>query len=687
MGKTINYFSLDRIEDVEQIMLLWKQGDISNALSKDYRPVLQGDSMTDYGYAGKILRVDLTAGTVTNLPTSDYAGRFLGGRGIAAAIHWHETPPPTRAFDPGNCLVFATGPLMGFTRLSGCRWEAGGTAPVGDNDFFSYANFGGSWGAWLKFTGYDALAVTGRAGRPVYLLIENDRVEIRDAASLRGRTTTETREILKAELGKGARVMCIGPAAENLVPFATILAEDNASGTGGLGSVMGSKNLKAIVVRAAEIKRPVAADPERLKELTEQVYRLQTGNWEDHGHERAAMAGRTRLAACYGCIKGCTRGMYQLEGGRRFKFFCQASNVYRGPAARYGGNAGDVDKLATRLCDEYGLDTAVLEPMIAWLGRGYEAGLLDEKATGLPLAQFGGPEFIEELVRKLAFREGFGDVLAAGTLKAAERVGPEAVKLIGMSIATRAGETRDHDPRLMPANALIYATEPRRSVYLLHATALPLTRWLNWLAGAGGAFLSTDILREVAERNWGGREAFDFTTWAGKALASKKIQDYGYLKASLVLCDLAWPIYQVHSPDSSIGAYTLESRLVAAITGRPVDEADLEKAGERVFNLQRAILARQGWGGRAGDTVSEAFFTEPLDGVFFDPECVVPGGDGGLASRKGAVIGREDFEKLKDEYYALRGWDAATGLQKGTRLAELGLGDVAQELKEKSFLK
>jgi len=643
--------------------------------------------MTEYGYAGKILRVDLTAGSVTNLPTSDYAGRFLGGRGIAAAIHWDETSPPTRAFNPGNCLVFATGPLMGFTRLSGCRWEAGGTAPLGDKDLFSYGNFGGSWGAWLKFAGYDALAVTGQASRPVYLLIENDRVEIRDATHLRSKNTTETREILKAELGKAARVMCIGPAAENLVPFAIILAEDNASGTGGLGCVMGSKGLKAVVVRTSELKRPLAADPERLKELTEQVYRLQTTNWEDHGHELAAMAGRKRLAACYGCIKGCTRGIYRAEDGRQFKFFCQASSVYRGPVMIYGGSAGDVDKLATRLCDEYGLDTAVLAPMIEWLGRCHEAGLLNEQMTGLPLAQFGGPEFIEALVKKLSFREGFGDVLAAGTLKAAAQVGPEAVKLIGMSIATRAGETRDHDPRLMPANALLYATEPRRSVYLLHATALPLTRWLNWLAGAGDAFLSTDILREVAEQYWGGRDAFDFTTWAGKALASKKIQDYGYLKASLVLCDLAWPIYQVHSPDSDIKAYTLESRLVSAITGRLVSESDLEKAGERIFNLQRAILARQGWGGRAGDTINEAWFSEPLDGTFYDPDCVVPGGDGELASRKGAVIDKAGFEKLKDEYYALRGWDAATGLQKMARLNELGLGDIARELGERGLLK
>jgi aldehyde:ferredoxin oxidoreductase len=643
--------------------------------------------MTEFGYAGKVLVVDLTNGTIGERPTSEYAARFLGGRGVAAALHWELTPPSTAAYDPANCLVFATGPLMGFNRLSGCRWEACGTAPGMDRDRFSYGNFGGSWGAWLKYAGYDALAVVGRAGRPVYIFIENDRAEVRDAAFLRGKTTTETREALKAELGKGARVLTIGPAAENLVDFATIYAEDCASGTGGLGGVMGSKNLKAVVVRPAEIKRPAAADPDGLKALTEQIGRLQTSNWEDHGHELVANAGRTRPTPCYGCIKGCTRGTYHTAEGHLYKFFCQASAVYRGPAAHFSGNSEDIDKLATRLCDDYGLDTAVLQPMIEWLGACREAGILDERETGLPLDRMGGPEFIEALVKKTASREGFGEILAGGTLQAAASIGRGSADLIGTSIATRAAECRDHDLRLILANALIYATEPRRSVYLLHATALPLTRWLNWRGGADDAFLSTDVFRDIAARDWGGREAADFTTYAGKALASKKIQEYGYVKASLVLCDMAWPIYQVRSPDRSIRAYTLESRLVSAITGRPTSEEELETAGERVFNLQRAILIRQGWGGRAGDTVPDIFFEEPLEGTFYDPEGVVPGGEGETGSRNGEVLDRDSFERLKDEYYALRGWDATTGLQKGERLRELNLGDIARSLQESGLLK
>ena len=627
--------------------------------------------MSEFGYAGEILRVDLTARKIEKLPTARYAGRFLGGRGIAAAIHWEETPPAARAFDPENRLVFITGPLMGFLGLAGCRWEICGTSPGLDADFFSYANFGGSWGAWLKYAGYDGLVVTGRAGGPVYLLIESDRVEIRDAATLWGKTTTETQDILQAGLGKGARVLVIGPAGENLVPFATVYAEDSASGSGGMGSVMGSKNLKAVVVRAEAKMRPVPANPDRLKSLSAQVRGFQPGNWEDHARATLKMAGR---------------GMCRAENGRQFKFFCQATSVYTGPAVKYYGQGTDVDRLGTRLCDIYGLDTAVMQPLIMWLGRCYQEGILGDEAAGLPLSRMGSAEFIEALVQKLARREGFGDVLAAGTLKAAAYLGRGAEKLIGSSIANRNGETRDHDPRLMLTNALLMAMEPRRSVYLLHAMALPLTRWLNWLKGLEGSFLTTEVLRGIAERLWGSPDALDFTSYAGKALASKKVQDYAFTKESLILCDFAWPIYQVHSLDNIIGPYTLESRLVSAITGREIDEAELEKTGERIFNLQRAILTRQGWGGRGGDVIMDFHHREPLQAVFFDVDCIVPGKDGALASRQGMVVEKAAFEQLKDEYYARRGWDVASGLQTEKKLEELGLGDMVGDLRGRGLL-
>ena len=337
--------------------------------------------------------------------------------------------------------------------------------------------------------------------------------------------------------------------------------------------------------------------------------------------------------------------------------------------------------LAGRLCDTYGIDTAVLSPMIGWLEQCYQKGILSEEEAGLPLSRIGSIEFIEALVEKLCHRDGFGDALAQGVSRAARQIGRGSERLFSAIALASSGESIDYDPRLILANAIGYATEPRRAVHIHHATVLPLKRWLNWTEGRWkDAHLTTEILRGIAEGHWGGPAALDFSTYDGKALAAKRIQDYGYVKESLILCDLVWPIYQVRDIDRSLRRCTLESRILNAITGRQTDEAELIKIGERVYNLQRAILARQGWGGRKGDSLPDFLFTDPLKFTFFDPECLAPGNDGERISLRGAVIDRAGFERLKDDYYALRGWEVSSGLQTKAKLKELQLGDVAEDL-------
>ncbi len=635
--------------------------------------------MAEHGYAGTILKVDLSDGRTARLDTSEYADRFLGGRGIAAKIYWDETSPETGAYEPDNCLIFITGPLAGFTRFAGCRWQICGKSAAMDPESFSYANLGGSWGAWLKYAGYDGMVVKGRADRPVYILIDNGRFEINDASFLWGKTTIETEEALRAKFGKGVRVLAIGPAGENLVSFSNVLAAERASGSSGFGGVMGSKKLKAIAVRADNKVRPVAAEPEKLRSLADRVYHLRAHNFEDYGH---ILPLKTQFKACYGCISGCTRGYYEAEGGRQFKSLCQSSEFYAGAAMRYyGGDEGaEATRVASRLCDKYGLDTVVLQPLIEWLGQCYRQGIMSDEETGLPLSRIGSIEFIETLTRMISYREGFGDILSQGTTKAAEYTGKNSGKFLNLLIANRANESQDHDPRMMVANAMINATEPRRAIHLLHATALPVARWANWRQGYQDAFLSTEIFRDIAAKYWGSTSAGDLSSDKGKALASKMIQDYGYIKESLIVCDLAWPIYQVRDIDESIGLSTLESQIVSAITGRHLDEKELLKTGERNFNLQRAVLLRQGWGGRSGDSLSDYVFEEPLRWVFYSPGCLVPGRGDEPASREGSVLTKDEFERLKDEYYELRGWDVESGLPKETGLKELGLSDIASEL-------
>jgi len=640
--------------------------------------------MTDYGYAGKILKVDLATGKQAVLPTSEYSARFLGGRGIAARIFWEETSAETRALSPENCLVFMTGPIAGFTRFAGCRWQICGKSPEMKPESFSYANLGGSWGAWLKYAGYDGLVVTGKAEKSVYLLFNDDRIEIREASSLRGLTTIDTQNRLQAELGRETRVLTIGPAAENQVTFATILAAENASGSSGFGSVMGSKNLKAIAIRVARRERPRAACPEKLAILADTVKKLRLANFEDYGH---ILPGTMHLTSCYGCISGCTRWVYEAEGGNQFKAFCQAAGVYLDPATRYYGDGTEANLLAERLCDKYGLDTAVMSPLIEWLEDCYQHGILQEKETDLPLSRIGSIEFIEKLVRLISYRQGFGDLLAQGISRAAKIIGKGADQLLSVISLTPAGEYHDYDPRLILTNAMIYATEPRRAVHLHHATVIPLKRWLNWIEGWQDAFLSTEKLTEIACQFWGSREALDFNSYHGKALAAKKIQDYGYLKESLILCDLAWPIYQVKPAEKYWGFYSLESQILSAITGREFNEEMLAKLGERIFNLQRAIMVRQGWLAEKGDTPAEFLFKIPLKGTFFDPESIVPDANGKPISRKGAVINKTAFDTLKKEYYELRGWDSKTGYQTRPLLEKLDLADIADELASKGLLR
>ncbi|MBW1903099.1 MAG: hypothetical protein JRJ20_15945, partial [Deltaproteobacteria bacterium] len=231
--------------------------------------------MSNFGYAGKILRADLSSGSIEMIPTSEYADRFLGGRGIAAKVSWDEVPPEVGAFDEGNRLIFATGPLCGLPVLGSSRWEVCGKSAYTTPEHFNYCNMGGKWGAYLKFAGYDAVIVQGKSEKPVYLLLKENAAEIKDASALWGKGAIETRESLKRETGKSAKIVGVGPAGENMTVFASLQADNDASGGGGLGATMGSKRLKAIVV-ASEKKKVAVAHPERLRELTKYYLNLKS---------------------------------------------------------------------------------------------------------------------------------------------------------------------------------------------------------------------------------------------------------------------------------------------------------------------------------------------------------------------------------------------------------------------------
>jgi len=634
------------------------------------------------GYAGALLRVNLSTGHIAEVPTDAYADLFLGGRGIGARVHWDEVPPGCDALDPENRLTFMTGPICGVPGFSGSRWQVCGKSPI--HDQFSYANLGGSWGAQLKFAGYDGLIVEGKADGPVYLWVNNDGVEIRDAAHLRGMGAIATRERLKEELGKSVRVAAVGPAGENRVTFATLLADNDSSGSSGLGAVMGSKNLKAIAVRGQGKVETASSD--KVDELRRRVRELNASK-ADLIRDFLETADKTKLKkdVCYGCIDGCIRATYEGPEGQSGKFFCQPSYFYQTRAQRYYGQANDVPFQAARLCDDYGMDTRAVETMIMWLSRCHKSEILTEERTGIPLSKMGSMEFIEKLVRKIAFREGFGDVLAEGTVRAAEIVGQESDRFItDYMIST--GENSVYGPRLYLTTGILYAMEPRMPIQQLHEISVQLVMWALTQMGLDKMYLTSEVLSAIAKRFWGSEIAADFSTIEGKALAAAKIQDRQYAKECLILCDFSWPIAHSLNTEDHMGDPTLESRICAAVTGRDVDEEGLYKIGRRVFNLQRAILAREGRKGREGDSLPEFEYTVPLKGDFGNPNCMVPGKDGEPFFRKGMVVDRGEFEKMKDEYYETRGWDVSTGLQRQAQLEELGLGDVAKTLEREGLL-
>ena len=639
--------------------------------------------MTEYGYAGNILKINLSDNKIEKTPTNEYSERFIGGHGIAAKLYWDMVPPQTGAYDEDNTIICASGPVCGFTGFAGFRWKICGKSVEGDRESFNYCNLGERWGACLKFAGYDALTIRGKAEKPTSIIINGNKIEFKDASSLWGKSTFDVIDTLKEEYGKNISILTIGPAAENRIPYATLLTDDGASGSGGLGAVMGSKKLKAIIV-VRKNSRPKAAHPDRLKDLAQLVQGLRP---KSDMPSMWGTPGLTRDHSCYGCGIGCSRQIYNLDDGRRYKSLCQASIFYTNPVMKYSGKADGAQLLATRLCDNHGIDTAIMHGMIEWIDVCQEAGLMTEEQTGLPLKKVGSPEFINTLISMITNREGFGEVLSRGTIAAAKEIGPEAEKLVHLYVATRGSETKDYDPRLMVSTALLYATEPRRPIQQLHGICGLFMAWIGMgKMGKPGQFFNIDNFRMTAEKFWGSAKAADCTNLEDKALAAKRVQDRCYVKESLVLCDLRWPAMVT---PAGPGDPSLESQIFSTVTGRETNETELYKIGERIANLQRAIMLRQGWRGRQDDQLLDYYHSEPLEKgeIFWNEDGVVPGKNGKVTSKLGTVVDRDDFEKLKDEFYELRGWDVESGYPTEAKMSELGLEDIAQDLKGRGLLK
>jgi len=632
--------------------------------------------MEMHGWMGKILCVDLSNSKITEVPTQPYVEQYLGGRGIASRIYWETVAPEIKTFDPENRLIFMTGPMTGTGVPAANRMSIAAKSPMTYPEGYCYSSMGGFFGSDLKKTGLDGMVISGRASKPVYLLIDNGRSELKDASLLWGRGAYRVAEWVEQTHGDRVSFLTTGVAGEKGVRSAIIFGSHQSTSTGGFGAVMGSKNLKAIVVRGNG--KPAVADPARLKELSRYALTISKRvrlsippmiTMTGHGHLMEAI-GKGGCSQCgMECIKGFYRYGEKLRGYRR----CQAMEYYL--PWRYNREEEPIETLfdAPTLANDYSICTFELQSIIDWLYASHQAGAITDIETGLPLSKIGTREFLEVLLHAIAYREGFGDILAEGLMRAKEGVPNKVRKLFGNAIAP-IGQNDLAPPRAIVAHALLYPMEPRVHQPLIHEISFVRAAWAINRMQPGATPVTNRVFHAIAKAFWGSEAAGDLSSYEGKALAAKNIQNRTYLKDSLGLCDFGWPIsYSFNSPDG-IGDPELEARLFSAVTG--VAGEGLVACAERISNQQRAILLREGRKIPEADYPLEFNFTQPLQTDSRGQPVSVPGPGDEVVAASGKTLDRDKFTGMLKEYYCLRGWDEATGLPRPETLHKLEQDDL-----------
>lgn len=637
-----------------------------------------------YGWTGTILHVDLSSGRTTEMQTADYSGRFLGGLGIGEKIYWDLTEPETEAFDPANPLILMTGPLCGTTAPAASRMVVCGKSPCTCPERFVNASIAGFFPAELKKAGFDGVVITGKADRPVYLHITDGRAFLLDASRLWGMNNAAVRQSIEQELSAAPKILSIGSGCENRTRIGNLIGDLGGSASMGFGSLMGSKNLKAIAVNGSG--RVPEAEPEKVRQVREQLKKM-TGQGYHHIYDRMVPMPGTetvKKAHCYACPQGCWRSVQRRQSGAEGIRKCHMGAWYAKWDMKLNGAITDATFLAADMANDFSFCTDEILFLLLWLDRCLEQGILTEDRLGLSSAPMGSTAFLEDMFAKIAKQEGFGEVLAQGAVRAAKSLGSRSQAIVD-DFLTRSGRpARTYGPKSFIMSTPVFAVEQRPVITTQHEICHPFTKWALWLKTDGKeSYVSTGVLRDIADRFWGGRDAVDFSTDAGKARAPKIIQDRQFAKECLVLCDLAWPVLDDAVADDHVGDPSLESRLLSAVTGQDISEAELYEIGERVFTLNRVIQLRDGRSGRRDDVLSETCFVareEPPADIFdmYNPERLLPGKDEELISCKNRAVNRKQVTDLMDEYYQLRGWNVETGIPAKDTLQRLDLGNMVK---------
>ena len=634
------------------------------------------------GWAGRILRINVNDQSNNVIPTDVYSEKLLGGLGIAARIAWDEITPDTGAFDIDNKLIFATGPLTGTLAPGSGRMEVIGKSPrTFPREIVTRSGMGGHWGVELKRAGYDVLILEGQADSPLYVYIDGENIEFHDAADLWGMDTYSTQIRLKEKHGAQAQVICIGPAGENKSRIATIISETGfSSGKSGFGAVMGAKKVKSIVVngKGGQIR---VAHPGRLINLSAHYCELlgynpmrewTVGYCPPDYHQRFFKKYRKGNASCFGCTLQCF-AFIQVPGLDPSQVHC-INYYYMKPAYDFYGETLEGDQAiwqSVLLCNKLGLCTFEMAGLVPWLQDLFNAGLLDEQKSGLPLSKVGSREFIEALLQNIAHREGIGDILAKGAPRAAGIL-PDAWPLYEKYYPAH-GQTEHNSVRDYPAVALLWALDSRDPMIDHHAYRHLSVSRQRWPEPHG---LSLEKAKAISEKIFGSKTAIDHQTYEEKSKVVAYCQNRSAVINSLVLCDFLFPIFISQSREDRIGDTAAESKLLSAVTGMDIGERELDGIGERIWNILRAIMVREGRT-KMEDTLHPSYFRK-IDDKYHDERA---GQSVAIISSDHTQPIRQDaFEEAKAGYYDTRGWDPETGWPTRKTLLDLDLKDISDQL-------
>jgi aldehyde:ferredoxin oxidoreductase len=610
-----------------------------------------------HGYSGRILNVDLTQAQVT-IETFDetFAKTYLGGNGFAIRLLYERLAAGIDPLAPENIIVFAVGPATDTLIPGATRCCAGTKSPL--TGLFCDSTFGGMFATLQKRAGFEAITITGKAPEPVYLLVHEDGAEIKPATDVWGQYTRDANRAIREREEGEVEVLSIGPAGENLVRFACAVhtwdkSRDGVAGRGGVGAVMGSKHLKAVAVKGNrktttadsdavkallnDIREPLKVGTAGLKQygttilvnVINKIGALGVRNLQTEYYDKAdAISGETFKAAyfdkdttCFKCPVACGKDFHVQEGeyaGTRWKM-PEYETIFAFGSMLDNAHKGSIVK-ANELCDQFGMDTISLGVTLSFAFECYEKGLLRHDHTGRAL-RFGDYHTILELIEDTAYRRGVGDLLAEGSVRLATQLGAEAAKYL---YAVKGLEMPAHSARVLKGMSIGYATATR-----------------------GGSHHDTRPTLQYATDH-------DNTTPEGKPEFAVKNQHFTAVGDSLTQCRFVSErgfggMLNAHYP-----------RMINAITGWNLSLEEVERIGERIWNLERAFNVREGVR-RSQDVLPYRVMHEPV------PE----------GMHQGMYCPPEELSAMLDAYYALRGW-SSDGIPTPEKLAALGLTAVVE---------